>query len=87
VLQRESTTTVTDTITFDGYTETVLTSGTTTTTKYYNVNGQRVAMKTNSTLSYLLSDVLGSTIALTSTGSTQAVQLFAPHLVPRVYYI
>jgi len=63
-------------------------SGGTTPTTYYNVNGQRVAMRTNSTLSYLLSDVLGSsTIALTSTGSTQAVQLFAPHLVPRVYYI
>ncbi len=37
-------------------------------------------MKTNSTLSYLLSDELGSsTIALDSTGNTQAVQLFAPY--------
>jgi len=59
-----------------------------TTTRYYNINGQRVAMRTNSTLSYLLSDVLGSsTIALSSTDSAQAVQLFAPHLVPRVYYL
>jgi RHS repeat-associated protein len=80
VLQRVNTGTVTDTITFDGYSETVLTGGTITPTKYYNVNGQRVAMKTNSTLSYLLSDELGSsTIALTSSGSTQAMQLFAPY--------
>ncbi len=80
VLQRVNNGSVTDTITFDGHSETVLTGGTTTTTKYYNVNGQRVAMRTNSTLSYLLSDVLGSsTIALTGTGSTQAVQLFAPY--------
>ncbi len=88
VLQRVNNGTVTDAITFDGYSEIVLTGGTITPTKYYNVNGQRVAMRTNSTLSYLLSDVLGSsTIALTSTDSAQAVQLFAPHLVPRVYYI
>ena len=80
VLQRVNTGTVTDTITFDDYTETVLTGGMITPTKYYNVNGQRVAMKTNSTLSYLLSDELGSsTIVLTSSGSTQAVQLFAPY--------
>jgi len=80
VLQRVNNGTVTDTITFDGYTETVLSGGTTTTTKYYNVNGQRVALKTGGTLSYLLSDVLGSsTIALDSTGTTQAVQLFAPY--------
>src|SRR6266568_3324546 len=80
VLQRVNTGSVTDTITFDGYSETVLSGGTITPTKYYNVNGQRVAMRTNSTLSYLLSDVLGSsTIALTSSGSTQAVQLFAPY--------
>jgi RHS repeat-associated protein len=80
VLQRVNSGSVTDTITFDGYTETVLSGGVITPTKYYNVNGQRVVMKTNGTLSYLLSDVLGSsTIALTSTGSTQAVQLFAPY--------
>src|SRR5258708_7029452 len=34
----------TDTIYFDGYTETVLSGGTTTTTKYYNLNGSRVAV-------------------------------------------
>src|SRR6266571_7306144 len=60
VLQRVNTGSVTDTITFDGYSETVLTGGTITPTKYYNVNGQRVAMRTNSTLSYLLSHAWGS---------------------------
>ncbi len=79
MLQRVNNGSVTDTITFDGYSETVLSGGTITPTKYYNVNSQHVAMRTNSTLSYLLSDVLGS--------STQAVQLFASHLVPCVYYI
>jgi RHS repeat-associated protein len=39
-----------------------------------------VAMRTSGTLSYLLADALGSsTVALTSSGSTQAVQLFAPY--------
>jgi len=80
VLQRVSNGTITDTITFDGYTETVITGGTPTTTKYYSANSQRVAMRTNSTLSYLLADALGSsTVALDSTGTTQAVQLFAPY--------
>src|SRR6266704_3593285 len=80
VLQETSTSSITDIITFDGYSETVLTGGTITPTKYYNVNGQRVAMRTSSTLSYLLADALGSsTVALTSSGSTQAVQLFAPY--------
>jgi YD repeat-containing protein len=80
VLQETNTSSITDTITFDGYTETVITGGTITPTKYYSANGQRVAMRTNSTLSYLLSDVLGSsTVALDSTGATQAVQLFAPY--------
>jgi len=80
VLQRVSTSSVTDTTTFDGYTDTVLSGGTTTTTKYYSANSQRVAMRTSSTLSYLLADALGSsTVALTSSGSTQAVQLFAPY--------
>ncbi len=37
-------------------------------------------MRTSSTLSYLLADALGSsTVALDSTGATQAVQLFAPY--------
>lgn len=85
VLQRSSmttgsTTTVTDTITFDGYTETTISGGTTTTIKYYSANGQRVALKSNGTLSYLLSDSLSSTtVALTSDGSGQAVQLYLPY--------
>jgi len=80
VLQETSTSSITDTITFDGYTETVITGGTPITTKYYSANGQRVAMRTSSTLSYLLADALGSsTVALDSTGATQAVQLFTPY--------
>ena len=80
VLQRVNSGSVTDTITFDGYTETVVSGGTTTTTKYYSVGGVRVALKTSGTLSYLLSDGLSSmTVALSSSGSTQAMQLFAPY--------
>ena len=74
------TTTITDTITFDGYTETSITNGATTTIKYYSVNGQKVAMHWNGTLYYLLSDSLGSsTVALKDDGTTQAAQLFAPY--------
>jgi len=81
VLQRTSTSgTVTDTITFDGFTETSSSGGNTTTMKYYSAHGQRVAMKVNGTLSYLLSDGLGSaTLALNSDGSGQALQLFSPY--------
>jgi len=74
------TTTTTDTITFDGYTETSITNGTTTTIKYYSLNGQKVAMHWNGVLYYLLSDGLGSsTVALKDDGTTQAAQLFAPY--------
>jgi RHS repeat-associated protein len=80
VLQESTSSSITDTITFDSYTETVITGGAPTTTKYYSANSQRVAMRTSSTLSYLLADALGSsTVALTSSGSMQAVQLFAPY--------
>src|SRR5258708_24954841 len=85
VLQRTSTTvgsttTVTDDITFGGMTEVTISGGTTATSKYYSANGQRVAMRVNGILSYLLSDMLGSsTVALNSDGSGQAVQLFAPY--------
>src|SRR5439155_7249018 len=49
-------------------------------TKYYSVGGVRVALKTSGVVSYLLSDGLTSmTVALSSSGSTQAVQLFAPY--------
>ncbi len=85
VLQRTSsttggTTTVTDDITFDGFTEVTISGGTTATSKYYTAGGQRVAVRVNGILSYLLSDILGSsTIALNSDGSGQAVQLFSPY--------
>src|SRR5579875_1755397 len=48
--------TTTDTISFDGYTETVLSGGTTATTKYYSLNGQRIAVRvgSGSTLDYLV---------------------------------
>jgi uncharacterized protein RhaS with RHS repeats len=70
----------TGTIYFDGYTQTVLTSGTTTTTNYYSLNGGRVAQKTGTTLTYLLSDPLGSnTVALNSTGQVIAFQHYSPY--------
>jgi RHS repeat-associated protein len=70
----------TDTIYFDGYTETVLSGGTTTTTKYYNLNGSRIAVRTGSTLSYLVSDPLGSnTVALNSTGQVIGLQHYSPY--------
>jgi RHS repeat-associated protein len=51
-----------------------------TTTKYYNTGSQRVAMRTGSTLYYLLNDDLGGTsLVLTSGGGVQAVQLYAPY--------
>jgi RHS repeat-associated protein len=74
--------TTTDTIYFDGYTETVLSGGTTTTTKYYSLNGQRIAVRvgSGSTLDYLVSDPLGSnSIALNDTGQVIAVQHYSPY--------
>ena len=75
---------ITDTITFDSYLEIVLHNGNTTTTKYYNVNGQRVAMRMTGTLTnpfyYLVNDSLGGTsLVLSGTGVVQAVQLYAPY--------
>jgi RHS repeat-associated protein len=84
VLQRSSstvnsTTTTTDTIYFDGYTETTITNGMTSTTKYYSAARQTVAMNTGSGWYDLIPDVLGSmTLALNSNGTVKAVQLFAP---------
>ncbi len=63
-----------------GVTETVLTSSTTSTADYYFVNGQRVAEQVGSTFSYLIPNLEGSpTVALSSTGSVSAVQLFLPY--------
>jgi RHS repeat-associated protein len=74
-------TTVTDTLTFDGYSETTLTGGTTTTLTYYSLGGQRLAMQKNSNpVIYLLSDLLGSTdVAIKSNGTISAVQLYWPY--------
>jgi RHS repeat-associated protein len=48
--------------------------------KFYSVNGMRLAMRQASTLYYLLPDLLGSpTVALSSSGSFQSVQLFNPY--------
>ncbi|GHO64332.1 hypothetical protein KSC_032240 [Ktedonobacter sp. SOSP1-52] len=76
VLQRSTSNgTVTDTITFDGYTEVTISGGKTSTIKYYG----SVALKKDGTLFYLLSDFLGSSsLALKSDGTIQSVQLFAP---------
>ena len=84
VLQRSSTTTgstttVTDTITFDGYTEVTISGGNTSTIKYYRANEQSIAMRKDGTLYYLLPDFLGNNaVVLKSDGSVQSTQLFAP---------
>jgi RHS repeat-associated protein len=74
-------TTVTDTLTFDGYSETTLSGGTTTTLTYYSLNGERLAVQHNTNLvKYLISDLLGSTaVAVNSAGSIIAVQLYWPY--------
>lgn len=74
-----STTTTSDTISFDGITDVTITGSTTSTTKYYSVGGQKVAMRQDGTFSYLMPDFLGSnSITLRADGSVQAVQLFSP---------
>ncbi|GCF10715.1 RHS repeat-associated core domain-containing protein [Dictyobacter arantiisoli] len=81
VLQRVSTggSNPTDTITFDNYTEISINAGGTSTTKYYMSGGQKVAMRKDGILSYLVPDFLGSmSLSLYADGSVQAVQLFSP---------
>jgi len=75
------TTTVTDTITFDGYTESTITGGATTTINYYSLNGQRVALRQgNNPVTYLVTDLLGSVdVAVNDDGSIAAVQLYWPY--------
>lgn len=75
------TTTVTDTITFDGYTESTITGGTTTTINYYSLGGQRVALQQgNNPVTYLISDLLGSVdVAVNAGGAITAVQLYWPY--------
>ncbi|HEY1349190.1 MAG TPA: RHS repeat-associated core domain-containing protein [Ktedonobacteraceae bacterium] len=73
--------TPTDTIFFDTCTETLITAGTTTTTTYYAINGQRLAERVGgSTITYLVSDLLRNVVqALNDTGTAIAVQLYAPY--------
>jgi RHS repeat-associated protein len=70
----------TDTITFDDVTDVTINGSQTSTTKYYTVNGQRVAMRQDGVLSYLVPDLLGSvSLTLYGDGSTEAMQLYAPY--------
>jgi RHS repeat-associated protein len=56
------------------------TGGTTTTTAYYYMDGKRIGLSVNGTISYLASDGLGTaTVTLSSSGSPTAAQLFAPY--------
>jgi|SRR5579885_42007 RHS repeat-associated protein len=67
-------------ITFDDFTETVINGSMTALMKYYSAAKRRLAMWQANTLSYLLSGEPGSlTIALSSTGSVTAVQLYSPY--------
>jgi RHS repeat-associated core domain len=74
-------TNTTDTITFNGYTDTTVTDGVTMdTTKYYSVGGQNVAMVNSQGWFTLVPDMQGgSTLVLNANGSVRAVQLFAPY--------
>ncbi len=68
----------TSTIDF-GVTETVLTSSTTTTARYYFVAGQRVAEQVGSTFSYLIPNLEGGPTVALSARVVSAVQLFLPY--------
>jgi RHS repeat-associated core domain len=74
-------TNTTDTITFNGYTDTTVTDGVTMdTTKYYSVGGQNVVMVNSQGWFTLVPDMQGgSTLVLNANGSVRAVQLFAPY--------
>jgi RHS repeat-associated protein len=70
----------TTTTVYVGGDEEVSTSGSTTTTTTYYAAGPVTAISVNGTLSYLVSDTLGSTtVALSASGSVQADQLFTPY--------
>jgi RHS repeat-associated protein len=85
VLQRMSstvgsTTTITDIVMFDGFTETSITSGTISSSKYYLLGGQPLALATGSGWFTLVPDLLGNiSLAVKGNGNVQAVQLFAPY--------
>jgi RHS repeat-associated protein len=69
------------TTTYLGNTEEVATTGgTTTTTTYYYAGSLRVALAVNGVISYLATDLLGSSaVALAASGTTTAAQLYAPY--------
>ncbi len=71
----------TTTIVYVGNLEEASTTGTTTTTTtYYYVGTMRVALAVNGVISYLASDALNSvSVALSSSGTAQASQLYAPY--------
>jgi RHS repeat-associated protein len=72
--------TTTTTVYVGGMEELKTTAGSTTTTTYYTLGRQRIALAVNGTLSYLASDLLGSTtVALDGAGNVSASQLFAPY--------
>jgi RHS repeat-associated protein len=81
VLQQQTTSSGSSSvITFDGFTDTTISNGSTSTTKYYQAAGQTVAEVTGSAWYVLVPDLLGSAVlALKSDGSVQAVQLYAPY--------
>ncbi len=72
--------TTTTTVYVGGVEEVKTSGGVTTTTTYYMLGGQRIALAVNGTLSYLASDLLGSTtVALDGAGNVTASQLYAPY--------
>ncbi|HEU5376781.1 MAG TPA: RHS repeat-associated core domain-containing protein, partial [Ktedonobacteraceae bacterium] len=80
VLTRATTPSGTTSTVFFGFTETVLSGSTTTTTTSYSVAGQRVAERVGTAFSYLIANLQGSpTVALTSAGTVSAVQFYLPY--------
>jgi RHS repeat-associated protein len=71
--------TTTTTLYIGGYEEIAITGSQTTTTKYYQA-GTLTVESVNGTLYYLVGDTLGSvSVTLTSGGSVQSTQLYAPY--------
>jgi RHS repeat-associated protein len=82
VLRRTSTSLgVSDTITFDSYTEITITASVTETCKFYTAVGVRFAMaSTVQGWAFLVPDLLGSaSVTLNASGGVQAVQIFSPY--------
>jgi RHS repeat-associated protein len=85
VLQRTTSGGTSTTTIYIGKIEAVVTTGGTTTTKtYYYAGSQRVALAVNGTISYLGTDLLGSSsVSLDVAGNVTASQLFSPYGVQR----